>query len=38
MKSVAKFKEFERRFKLNKSGWFYLKMYQIFQDLSRRLI
>ena len=30
---VAEFKEFERRFKY---GWFNLKLYQMFQDLSRR--
>ena len=38
---VAEFKEFERRFKFKprfKYGWFYLKFYQMFQDLSRRLI
>jgi len=37
---VAEFKEFERRFKFKprlKYGWFNLKLYQIFQDLSRRL-
>ena len=36
---VAEFKEFERRFKLKprfKYGWFRLKLYQMFQDLSRR--
>jgi len=36
---VAEFKEFERRFKFKprvKYGWFYLKLYQMFQDLSRR--
>ena len=32
---VAEFKEFERRFKY---GWFHLKLYQMFQDLSRRLV
>ena len=32
---VAEFKEFEPRFKY---GWFHLKLYQMFQDLSRRLI
>ena len=40
-KSVAEFKEFERRFKFKprfKFGWFHLKLYQVFQDLSRRLI
>ena len=39
--SVAEFKEFERRFKLKprvKYGWFHLKLYQMFQDLSLRLI
>ena len=38
---VAEFKEFERRFKFKprlKCGWFHLKLYQMFQDLSRRLI
>ena len=38
-KPMAEFKEFERRFKfkpLFKYGWFYLKLYQMFQDLSRR--
>ena len=38
---VAEFKEFERRFKFKprfKYGWFQLKLYQMFQDLSRRLI
>ena len=38
---VAEFKEFERRFKFKprfKYGWFLLKLYQMFQDLSRRLI
>jgi len=37
---VAEFKEFERRFKFKprlKYGWFHLKLYQMFQDLSRRL-
>ena len=36
---VAEFKEFERRFKFKprfKYGWFLLKLYQMFQDLSRR--
>ena len=40
-KSVAEFKEFKRRFKFKprfKNGWFHLKLYQMFQDLSRRLI
>ena len=39
--SVAEFKEFERRFKFKsrfKYDWFHLKLYQMFQDLSRRLI
>ena len=39
--SVAEFKEFERRFKFKprfKYGWFHLKLYQMFQDLSRRFI
>ena len=39
--SVAEFKEFERRFKFKpqfKYGWFHLKLYQMFHDLSRRLI
>ena len=39
--SVPEFKEFERRFKFKprfKYGWFQLKLYQIFQDLSRCLI
>ena len=39
--SVAEFKEFERRFKFKprlKYGCFHLKLYQMFQDLSRRLI
>ena len=38
---VAEFKEFERRFKFKprlKYGWFHLKLYQMFSDLSRRLI
>ena len=38
---VTEFKEFERRFKFKprfKYGWFHLKLYQMFQDLSRRLI
>ena len=37
--SVAEFKEIERRFKFKprfKYGWFHLKLYQMFQDLSRR--
>ena len=36
---VAEFKEFERRFEFKprfKYGWFHLKLYQMFQDLSRR--
>ena len=40
-RTVAEFKEFERRFKFKprlKYGWFHLKWYQMFQDLSRRLI
>ena len=32
--TVAEFKEFERRFKY---GWFHLNLYQMLQDLSRRL-
>ena len=39
--TVAEFKEFERRFKFKprfKYGWFHLKLNQMFQDLSRRLI
>ncbi len=35
MTSEAEFKEFEQRFKY---GWFHLKLYQMFQDLSRRVI
>jgi len=39
---VAEFEEFERQFKLRlrliKYGWFHLKVYQMFQDLSRRII
>ena len=38
---VTEFKEFERRFKFKprfKFGWFHLKLYQMFQDLSQRLI
>ena len=38
---VAELKEFERRFKFKprfKLGWFHFKLYQMFQDLSRRLI
>ena len=37
----AEFKEFEPRFKFEpqlKYGWFHLKLYQFFQDLSRRSI
>ena len=40
-KPVAEFIEFERRFKFKprlKYGWFHLKLYQMFKDLSRRLI
>jgi len=40
-KPVAEFKEFERRFIFKpglKYGWFHLKLYQMFQDLSHRLI
>ena len=40
-RAVAEFKEFERRFKFKprfKYGWFHLKLYQMFQDLSLRLI
>ena len=36
---VAEFKEFERRFKFKprfKYGWFHLKLYQMFPDLSQR--
>ena len=39
--SLTAFKEFERWFKFKprlKYGWFHLKLYQMFQDLSRRLI
>ena len=38
---VGEFKEFERRFKFKprfKYGWFHLKVYQMFQDFSRRLL
>ena len=38
-KTVAEFKEFERRVKFKprfKYGWFHLKLYQMFQDLIRR--
>ena len=35
MKPEAEFKEFEPRVKY---GWFHLKLYKIFQDLSWRLI
>ena len=41
MNSVAEFKELERRFKFKprfKYSWFRLKLYQMFKDLSRRLI
>ena len=34
-KPEAEFKEFDTRLK---NGWFYLKLYSIFQDLSRRSI
>ena len=37
-RSEAKFKEFEPRLKFKprlKYGWFHLKLYSIFQDLSR---
>ena len=40
-RAVAEFKEFERRFKFKprfKYCWFHLKLYQMFQDLSRRFI
>ena len=39
--TVAEFKEFEQWFKFKprlKYGWFHLKLHQMFQDLSRRLI
>ena len=39
--TVAEFIEFERRFKFKprfKYGGFHLQLYQMFQDLSRRLI
>ena len=39
--SEAEFKDFEQRLKFKprlKYGWFHLKMYYIFQDLSRRSI
>ena len=38
---LAEYKEFERRFKFKprlKYGWFRLNLYQMFQDLTRRLI
>ena len=41
LQPVTEFKEFERRFKFKprfKYGWFHLKLYQMFKDLSRRLI
>jgi len=41
IRPVAEFKEFERQFKFKprlKYGWFHLQLYQMFQDLSRRLI
>ena len=37
----AEFKEFDRRLKFEtrlKYGWFHLKLYSMFQDLSRRSI
>ena len=34
-RTVAEFKEFERRFKY---GWFHLKLFEMSQDFSRRLI
>ena len=37
---VAEFNDFERRFKFKprlKYGWFHLKLYQMFQDLSTAL-
>ena len=39
--SETEFKEFERRLKFKprlKYGWFHLKLYLMFQDLSRRSI
>ena len=39
LKTVAKFKEFERRFKFKprfKFGWSHLKLHEMFQYLSRR--
>ena len=39
-RTETEFKEFERRFKFKprlKYGWFHLKLYQMFQDLSRVL-
>ena len=39
--TMAEFKEFEQRFKFKprfKYGWFHLKLYKMFQDLSQRLI
>ena len=39
LQPVTEFKEFERRFKFKprfKYGWFHLKLYQMFKDLSRR--
>jgi len=41
LQPVTEFKEFNRRFKFKprfKYGWFHLKLYQMFQDLSWRLI
>ena len=40
-RAMAEFKEYERRFKIKsrlKYGLFHLKLYQMFQDLCRRLI
>ena len=41
MKTEVEFKEFEPRLKFKmrlKYGWFHLKLYLIFEDLSRRSI
>ena len=41
MRQEAEFKEFDPRLKFKpqlKYGWFHLKLYSIFQDLSRRSI
>ena len=41
IQSEAEFKEIERRLKFKpwlKYGWFHLKLYSMFQDLSRRSI